>query len=122
MTESFLPQTLNLDCIGGLNFNKGCYLGQEIISRLHFRGSLKQRMYLTKLSTGSPLAPGTKLYSQNTERNIGTIINIANHPDNAYQVLAAIDIDQTTDNNVHLNDTSGPVLMFEPLPYAFDEN
>jgi len=82
-TESFLPQTLNLDCIGGLDFNKGCYLGQEIISRLYFRGSLKQRMYLAKLSTGSPPAPGTKLYSQNTERSIGTVINTANHPENA---------------------------------------
>lgn len=42
--DEYLPQMLNLDQVQGLSFNKGCYPGQEIIARTHFRGRLKQRM------------------------------------------------------------------------------
>src|SRR5882672_8632461 len=44
--EAFVPQMVNLDLIGGVSFEKGCYPGQEIVARMHYRGTLKQRMYL----------------------------------------------------------------------------
>lgn len=43
-TEAFVPQMLNLDVLGGISFNKGCYTGQEIVARAHFRGQVKRRM------------------------------------------------------------------------------
>jgi tRNA-modifying protein YgfZ len=49
--ELHIPQTLNYDLIGGISFNKGCYVGQEIIARLHFRGESKQRLYPAYLDT-----------------------------------------------------------------------
>ena len=47
--EQFVPQMVNMDLIGGLSFSKGCYPGQEIVARMHFLGTLKQRMYLAHL-------------------------------------------------------------------------
>jgi len=42
--DLFIPQTLNLDLINGVSFTKGCYPGQEIVARSHYRGTLKRRM------------------------------------------------------------------------------
>ena len=43
-TEAFIPQHLNLDQLGVIDFDKGCYPGQEIVARLHFLGKVKKRM------------------------------------------------------------------------------
>lgn len=42
--EKFLPQSLGLSELGGLHFNKGCYVGQEIVARVHYRGKAPQRL------------------------------------------------------------------------------
>lgn len=44
--DTFLPQTLNLDLINGVSFTKGCYPGQEVVARAHYRGTVKRRMAL----------------------------------------------------------------------------
>lgn len=66
--DTFLPQTLNLDLINGVSFTKGCYPGQEVVARAHYRGTVKRRMALGKatinkqrldhLISGDPAGPG----------------------------------------------------------------
>src|SRR6478735_3285633 len=46
IVEAFVPQMLNYESVGGVNFKKGCYPGQEIVARSQFRGTLKKRAYL----------------------------------------------------------------------------
>lgn len=53
-SEEFVAQMLNLDCVGGIAFDKGCYTGQEIIARAHYRGRVKRRMQ--RFRTHAPLA------------------------------------------------------------------
>ena len=43
-SEEFVAQMLNLDALGGISFEKGCYTGQEVIARAHYRGRVKRRM------------------------------------------------------------------------------
>jgi tRNA-modifying protein YgfZ len=43
-SEEFVAQMLNLDVLNGISFEKGCYTGQEVIARAHFRGRVKRRM------------------------------------------------------------------------------
>ncbi|HYM34336.1 MAG TPA: hypothetical protein VET48_03015, partial [Steroidobacteraceae bacterium] len=62
--EAFVAQMLNLDSLGAISFNKGCYTGQEIISRAHYRGAVKRRMYRFAANC-SPPAPGTRVLSNN---------------------------------------------------------
>jgi len=55
---AFVAQMLNLDCVGGVSFTKGCYTGQEIIARAHYRGRIKRRMQRFETASGAALAPG----------------------------------------------------------------
>jgi len=58
--DRFVAQMCNLDALGGISFDKGCYTGQEIIARVHYRGAVKRHME-TKRLDGPPPAPGTRL-------------------------------------------------------------
>lgn len=60
-----LPQSINLDLIGGVSFNKGCYTGQEIVARLHFRGTPARRLYQLTKPTGMKLNRGEKIIDNN---------------------------------------------------------
>jgi tRNA-modifying protein YgfZ len=55
---TFVAQMLNLDCVAGISFTKGCYTGQEIIARAHYRGRIKRRMQRFEAATLMALAPG----------------------------------------------------------------
>ena len=57
----FVAQMLNLDCIGAISFNKGCYTGQEIIARAHYRGRMKRRMQRFVSNGPAALAPGQSI-------------------------------------------------------------
>lgn len=58
-TEHYIPQMLNIDQLGGISFNKGCYTGQEIVARTHYLGKSKRQLYLAECSISLP--PDTKL-------------------------------------------------------------
>ena len=116
--EEFVPQMVNLDLIGGVSFEKGCYPGQEIVARMHYRGTLKQRMYLANVPGPDRPQPGEKLYSPTFgEQACGTIVNAARSPDGGHDALAVIQIASTETGNVHWNTQKGPALKLLPLPY-----
>ena len=56
----FIPQHINLELWGGVNFKKGCYVGQEVIARLHYLGKIKRRGYIVS-GRGVPPAAGQKI-------------------------------------------------------------
>lgn len=114
-TEKFLPQMLNLDLIDGLNYQKGCYPGQEIIARLHFRGQLKRSLYLATCSLDSHPENGDQLYTNNIEQSVGTVINAQAFEDK-YFLLAVIEKEQIA-NNISLRQPDGASLALQPLPY-----
>jgi folate-binding protein YgfZ len=57
----FVAQMLNLDCIDAISFSKGCYIGQEVIARAHYRGRVKRRMQRFASAAPLQLAPGDAL-------------------------------------------------------------
>jgi folate-binding protein YgfZ len=57
-SELFVAQMLNLDLIEAISFSKGCYTGQEVIARAHYRGRVKRRMQRWRTSESALLAPG----------------------------------------------------------------
>ncbi len=57
-SESFVAQMLNLDLLGAISFDKGCYTGQEVIARAHYRGRVKRRMQRWLNSGDTSLKPG----------------------------------------------------------------
>jgi hypothetical protein len=72
---AYLPQDLNYDLNGTVSFTKGCYTGQEIVARLHYRGTPKRRLYRALLNgTLDAIAPGARL-SNATNRAVGSVVN-----------------------------------------------
>jgi tRNA-modifying protein YgfZ len=57
-SEEFVAQMLNLDVLGAIAFDKGCYTGQEVIARAHYRGRVKRRLQRFRTRAPQPVRPG----------------------------------------------------------------
>lgn len=88
-TEKFLPHHLNFDKVGAIDFNKGCYTGQEIIARMHYKGKLKQHLYPFELKHKAPLPPGTEIKNQEG-KPIGHVIDSYTTKDNTQKALVTL--------------------------------
>lgn len=116
--EQFVPQMVNLEAIGGVSFQKGCYPGQEIVARTQYLGKLKRRMYLAHLDSATPPQAGDEIYSPEMEGQAsGMLVNAQASPNGGYDVLAVMQIGSAETNDVHLKALDGPKLALEQLPY-----
>lgn len=116
--DEFVPQAINLDLIGGVSFSKGCYPGQEIVARMHYRSQVKRRMYLANIATEDIPQPGDRLFSPHmSEEPCGMIVNAARSPEGGCDVLASMQITSFERDDVHWKTPDGPALRFLPLPY-----
>ena len=119
--EQLVPQMANLELVGGVSFQKGCYPGQEIVARTHYRGKLKRRMYLASVASGRAPAPGDNLFSDDLPGQAsGLVVNAQRSPEGGYDVLAVTQIDSRASSSVRLKTPDGPVLRFLELPYAVE--
>jgi folate-binding protein YgfZ len=118
--DRFVPQMVNLDLLGGVSFSKGCYPGQEIVARMHYLGRLKQRMYRLKLRGDVAPVAGDPLFSPlfGAEQACGTLVNVAQAPDEGYEALAVVQMQSARDGTVHWKDLARPPVDFLPLPYS----
>lgn len=92
----FTPQALNFPALGAVSFRKGCYTGQEIVARLHYKGKLKQHLHALILPdpTGDTPAPGTPVCVVNDDgaesKNVGHVVMAARALDH-HDVLVVLD-------------------------------
>lgn len=117
LSEEFVPQMLNWQALGGLNFKKGCYTGQEVVARMKYLGSLKRRMYLAKLDVDNMPKIGEKLLANGN--NAGQIVNIQPHPDGGYILLAVLKI-ALEKEAITCESTPEHYLQIQTLPYALE--
>lgn len=111
-TGEYIPQMLNMEALGGLSFNKGCYPGQEVIARLHYRGQLKRQLYRATLRSYKLPAPGSKLHGPGQPESVGAVLSAALHPDGYVTLLTVLKIEEKNRAPVHLDDEQGPRLAF----------
>jgi tRNA-modifying protein YgfZ len=123
--DTFNPHMLNFQAIDAISFDKGCYTGQEIIARTHYRGKSKRHMQRFSLCGGEPLAPGTELYDADSNKTIATVVSsaVVNQQERQQEQQALLV------SNVGL-DTSSPLTLqadeqrytatLLPLPYTLD--
>ncbi len=99
VAEAFVPQMLNYESVGGVNFKKGCYPGQEVVARSQFRGTLKRRAYI--VASAAPLAAGQEVFdSRDTAQPCGMVVNAA--PDfGALETLGSLNAAQPLPNAGH---------------------
>jgi folate-binding protein YgfZ len=111
--EAFVAQMLNLDLLGGVSFEKGCYTGQEIIARTHFRGAIKRRMFRFECASPPP-APASRILAG--DQHAGDVVDAAATNDGC-EVLAVISLAQQ-DATLELETNRGTRLQKLPLPYS----
>lgn len=113
--ELFLPQNLNFDLIGGVNFKKGCYIGQEIVARLHWKGQAKNRA-LHFVSSNLDINAGETVHTE-SGRALGEIISCAVNENNELEILLNARLDSVQDSlTIPTNPTT--ILRLLTLPYA----
>lgn len=86
----FLPHRLDLHLSDYLGFDKGCYKGQEIIARTHYRATLKHELSLFILEAETPLYSSQKILAQDSDREIGEIIDYSPINDKEFIVAASV--------------------------------
>jgi tRNA-modifying protein YgfZ len=111
-----LPQQLNYDLSGHINFRKGCYPGQEVIARMHYKGKAKRRLLLVQLPTDAAARAGDSLYLQGKEQAAAQIVNAAITDDGT--TLALISTTQpAAEEGLRLTPDSEHTLQVLELPY-----
>jgi folate-binding protein YgfZ len=114
--ERFVPQMVNLDLVGGVSFQKGCYPGQEVVARSQYRGTLKRRGCL--LGAASAAAPGDEIFhSTDPGQPAGQVVLAGSHGC-SHAVFAELKIAALAEGSLHLASAGGPALQPLPLPYA----
>lgn len=121
-SEEFVPQMANLDLIGGVNFKKGCYPGQEIVARMHYLGKLKQRMLRLHMAGEAVPKPGERLYAKSFgDQAAGTVVVAEPSPDGGSDILAVVQIEPARGGDIRLASIDGPLLAIQPLPYSIPD-
>ena len=103
-SEQFTPHMLNLDLLGAVSIDKGCYPGQEVVARTHYRGATKRR--LMRFESAAPTKPGDKV--SDGERDVGEVVNASD--DELLAVVPLIKADQQLI-------VGKAKLIHSPLPY-----
>ena len=114
--ESFIPQMLNLQQLGGVSFQKGCYTGQEIVARMQYLGKLKRRMYRLLWPSGQVPLPGTALVDHDTGKMGGDVVMAAAAGEHT-ELLAVLQTDAAELPSLMVHNTSEPPLTLATLPY-----
>ena len=100
--EKFLPHHINFASIG-VSFNKGCYLGQEIVARMQYRGQLKQHLYIIEIDTTEKLIPGMSLSEVSTNHELGELVMFAAILDGQYKALAVLPDEKAVSQAILIN-------------------
>jgi len=118
--EKFVPQMVNLEALGGVNFRKGCYPGQEIVARSQYLGKLKRRTLPASVSALEVTAGMDVFAAGDPEQPCGMIVNAARDDSGLFHCLVEIKTASLDTDTIHLG-AQGPALHFTALPYALPD-
>ena len=114
--QQFVPQMLNYELLGAVDFHKGCYPGQEIVARTQYRGSIKRRTF--RVQGGQAMRAGDEVFSASDPgQPCGMVVAAAASPDGGWEALAELKLDAAAQAALHLGAASGPQLRLATLPY-----
>lgn len=116
IAEAFVPQMLNYESVGGVNFKKGCYPGQEVVARSQFRGTLKRRAFVAH--AGAELAAGQEVFqAADPEQPAGVVAAAAPAPGGGWDAIVSLQLSAAEQGGLHAGAADGPALELLPLPY-----
>ena len=117
--DAFVPQMVNLELVGGVNFQKGCYPGQEVVARSQYRGTVKRRMYLVESEAAAE--PGAEVWAADDASQPAGIVVLSATLDapGAARHAALVEAKRAPaeTGELRLGAVDGPALRRRPLPY-----
>jgi tRNA-modifying protein YgfZ len=136
VVEAFVPQMLNYESVGGVNFKKGCYPGQEVVARSQFRGTLKRRAYVVQIddsntdTSSQPLVGQEVFHESDAEQPCGTVVQVAknpevnptNYPQTGYSAIVSMQVSASAGGKLTLGSANGASISLLPLPYPLLED
>ncbi len=122
--DQFVPQMVNLELLGGVNFKKGCYPGQEIVARSQYLGKLKRRTTLATIDGAGGLinaVAGAEVYAvADPDQPCGMVVNAAPNGSGGCDVLVELKLAAFEQGAIHLGAATGAPLRLLPMPYSLD--
>ncbi|MCZ8292868.1 MAG: folate-binding protein [Hylemonella sp.] len=118
--EAFVPQMLNYESLGGVNFKKGCYPGQEVVARSQFRGTLKRRAYLAHAA--AEMLAGQEIFdAADPDQPCGIVAQAAAAPGGGFDAIVSLQT-SAAGASLQVGQAGGPALQLLPLPYPLLED
>ena len=119
--EQFVPQMINYELVGGVNFKKGCYPGQEVVARSQYLGKLKRRGTLVHGMT--EMTPGQEVFwSQDPGQPSGLVAAAAAAPQGGWDALVELKTVALDAGSLHLGTADGAPLVPQALPYVLPQD
>jgi folate-binding protein YgfZ len=116
IVDAFVPQMLNYESVGGVNFKKGCYPGQEVVARSQFRGTLKRRAYLAHADAA--LQAGQEIFhDSDASQPCGLVAQAAAAPGGGWDAIVSIQISAAGGGRLNVGTPDGALLSLQPAPY-----
>jgi folate-binding protein YgfZ len=116
VVEAFVPQMLNYESVGGVNFKKGCYPGQEVVARSQFRGTLKRRAFVAHAD--AELAAGQEVFQAGEpEQPVGMVVQAAPAPAGGWEAIVSLQLSAAEAGDLHAGSANGAALRLQALPY-----
>lgn len=119
--DQFVPQMLNFELIGAVNFQKGCYPGQEVVARSQYRGTTKRRTFL--FAGDAPITAGQEVFhSADPTQPAGLVASAAPAPEGdatsqVHHALVEVKLSVFDGGTLHLSAPDGLLLTPCPMPY-----
>ncbi|MFK4705241.1 folate-binding protein YgfZ [Roseateles asaccharophilus] len=113
--EAFVPQMINFEVLGGVNFKKGCYPGQEIVARSQYRGTLKRRLQVFE-ADGAATVGQEIFHSADPEQPAGVVAGAGSRGGRSV-IAAEIKLAALEAGSLHLGSAAGAALQPRALPY-----
>ena len=122
-TGKLVPQAINLDLVGGVSFKKGCYPGQEIVARLHYRGGVNRRLLRANAAAEAKVVPGALVQCHALPGNqTAMVVNSALGRDRQHQqLLVSTPLKFIQHKFLYLDDNTEVALLPDRLPYRIPE-
>lgn len=114
-SEQFVPQMVNLELVGGVNFQKGCYPGQEIVARSQYRGTLKRRGHVVDSTVA--LAPGQEVFHDGDPGQPAGMVVLAGSWAGSHAALVELKLAALEGGSLHAGAADGALLRPTALPY-----
>jgi folate-binding protein YgfZ len=123
--EKFVPQMVNFELLGGVNFKKGCYPGQEIVARSQYLGKLKRRTTLVTINDVAAKAGDELFAASDSAQPCGMIVNAAPNGDGGIDALVEIKLSAIEESSISVgaagtDGAGGAAVQFLAMPYLLD--